>query len=254
MDKTYDGMWMSILSRIALKDTSGKVDWAFYYPRLITRTLNSLRLPVGNTSGEPTFIRLVSGRAKGITSYESSRRFAGKLLIYALGSQQGSVDSNTGGESTMQQFEKLLQLLEDYYQPNVNTWFTKNITDFIWDLQHYFQMRLKRDIERQGQRTYRRSITDGERKAISTCLVKIALRGQSSTNKTLQKTCIDILHRNAYIVPELVFPSVLKRLTQSLGSASTVNYLSTSINSLAFCLRPLFRMELPPQAIEQLEI
>ena len=98
MDKIYDGMWMCILSRIALKDTSGRVDWAYYYPKLITKTISSLRLPVGNTSGEPTFIRLVSGRAKGITSYKSSRRFAGKLLIYALGSQHGEVQSSSEGE------------------------------------------------------------------------------------------------------------------------------------------------------------
>lgn len=55
MNKTYDAMWMNLICRIAYKDTSGVVDWAHYYPLILTKVLNTLKVPVGNTRGDATF-------------------------------------------------------------------------------------------------------------------------------------------------------------------------------------------------------
>lgn len=88
-----------------------------------------------------------------------------------------------------------------------------------------------------------------ERSEIAACALRLALQSQFSKNGDLARDSRLVLHQLAHLVPELVLPHVVQRMTRALDNVHAAQQLPWAIYTLANTVRPMLLYGLPAEVL-----
>uniref|UniRef100_A0A5B7B961 Putative proteasome activator subunit 4 n=2 Tax=Davidia involucrata TaxID=16924 RepID=A0A5B7B961_DAVIN len=239
----WNSQWAAITAR-AIKNYNF-IDWESSLPTLFTRYLNMFEVPVANGNGNgsypfsvdvPRYTRfLFSNRAV------TPARAIAKSIVYLL----------KPGGSALQHFEKLVNLLEQYYHPSNGGRWTYSLERFLLYLVIMFQKRLQHEQwNEDNSKQADLCLGPSERASFVNVVLKLIDRGQYSKNEHLSETVAATTSILSYVEPSLVLPFLASRFHMALETMTATHQLKTAVTSVAFAGRSLFLTSLSSSSVK----
>ncbi|XP_047336646.1 proteasome activator subunit 4-like isoform X2 [Impatiens glandulifera] len=227
----WDAQWTAITSSV-IKNCAF-VDWDSFLPVLFTRYLNMFEVPVANGSGSYPFPADVPRNTRFLFSNKSitPAKSIAKSIVYLL----------KPGSSSWQQFEKMVNLLEQYYHPSNGGRWTHSLARFLFHLVTVFQKRLQKEQLGENDKIQAElCLGPSERVAFVNSVLKLIDRGQYSKNGLLSQTVAATTSILSYVEPSIVLPFLASRFHMALETITATHQLKTAVTSVAFAGRSLF--------------
>ncbi|KAF6141360.1 hypothetical protein GIB67_008537 [Kingdonia uniflora] len=227
----WNNQWADIISR-CIKSYSS-IDWECFFPVLFTRYLNMFEVPVANGSGSYPFSVDAPRNTRFLFQSKaiSPAKSIGKSIVYLL----------KPGSSAQEYFEKLVNLLEQYYHPSNGGRWTYSLERLLHNLVFFFQKRLQREQKNlDDARRAELFLGRSEITAFVKVVLKLIDRGQYSKNESLAETVAVATSVLSYVEPSLVLPFIASRFHMALETTTATHQLRTAVTSVAVCGRALF--------------
>ncbi|KAJ4793820.1 Proteasome activator subunit 4 [Rhynchospora pubera] len=228
----WDIQWTSIISR-CIKSCK-LIDWEGFLPTLFTRFLNMFEVPVSNGTGSYPFPMEAPKNMRFLFSSKSvtPAKAIAKSIVYLL---------KPDGAAQLY-FERLTNLLEQYYHPSNGGRWTYTLERFLRYLVIYFQKRLQGEQLKSSSDKFmsnKPSLRKEERALFVSAVLKLIDRGQYSKNDSLAETVSVATSVLAYIEPSVVLPHIAMKFQLALETMTATHQLKNAVASVAFAGRPL---------------
>ncbi|XP_030510488.2 proteasome activator subunit 4 [Cannabis sativa] len=235
----WNSQWAAIIARV-IKNYKF-IDWESFLPILFNRYLNMFEVPVANGSGSYPFSVDVPRNTRFLFSNKTMTpaKAIAKSIVYLL----------KPGGSTQEHFEKLVNLLEQYYHPSNGGRWTYSLERFLMHLVLSFQKRLQHE----QLNACADSLGKSERTSFVNVLLKLIDRGQYSKNEHLSETVAAATSILSYVEPTLVLPFVASRFHMALETMTATHQLKIAVMSVAFVGRSLFLTSLSASAVKPVD-
>ncbi|XVF70972.1 hypothetical protein PTKIN_Ptkin11bG0205100 [Pterospermum kingtungense] len=223
------------------------IDWECFLPTLFTRFLNMFEVPVASGSGSYPFSVDVPRNTRFLFSNKTvtPAKSIAKSVVYLL--KPGSV--------AQEHFEKLVNLLEQYYHPSNGGRWTYSLERFLLYLVITFQKRLQHEQQnRDNDGQVELYLGKLERTAFVNVLLRLIDRGQYSKNEHLSETVAAATSILSYVEPSLVLPFLASRFHMALETMTATHQLKTAVMSVAFSGRSLFFTSLSSGSVEPVDL
>nr|KYP76237.1 Proteasome activator complex subunit 4 [Cajanus cajan] len=242
----WNNQWADVIARVV--KNYHNVDWECFLPLLFARYLNMFEVPVANGSGSYPFSLDVPRNTRFLFSNKTSTpaKAIAKSIIYLL----------RPGSSSQQHFEKLINILEQYYHPSNGGRWTYSLERFLFHLVFQFQKRLQNEqLGASNSRPTEQHLGESERVFFVNSVLKLIDRGQYSKNEHLSETVAAATSILSYVEPSLVLPFVASRFRMALetldyfvflikfilpSQMTATHQLKIAVMSVAFVGRSLF--------------
>ncbi|CAK9180714.1 unnamed protein product [Ilex paraguariensis] len=227
----WNSQWAAVTARV-IKNYHF-IDWECFLPTLFSRYLNMFEVPVANGSGSYPFYVDVPQNTRFLFSNKTvtpSKAIA-KSIVYLL----------KPGGSVQHHFEKLVNLLEQYYHPSNGGRWTYSLARFLFNLVIMFQKRLQH--EQQGEDNRKKAdlfLGPLQRASFVNAMLMLIDRGQYSKNEHLSETVAAATSILSYIEPSLVLRFLASRFHMALETMTATHQLKTALTSVAYSGRSLF--------------
>ncbi|XP_020110072.1 proteasome activator subunit 4 [Ananas comosus] len=227
----WDNQWSAVIACCAKSCKS--IDWESFLPTLFTRFLNMFEVPVSNGRGSYPFPMGVPRNTRFLFSSKSGTpsKAIAKSIVYLLKPRSAA----------QEYFERLADLLEQYYHPSNGGRWTHSLERFLRYLVVYFQKRLqneqREEIDSQSDECY---LGKSERASFVKVVLKLIDRGQYSKNEALAETVSVATSVLSYIEPSLVLPFIASRFRLALETMTATHQLKNAVTAMAFAGRALF--------------
>jgi proteasome activator subunit 4 len=188
---------------------------------------------VANGSGSYPFSVDVPRNTRFLFSNKSATpaKAISKAIVYLL----------KPGSSMQEQFEKLVNLLEQYYHPSNGGRWTYSLERFLYHLVIQFEKRLQHEQQiTENSRRPELHLGRPERTYFVNVVLKLIDRGQYSKNEHLSETVAAATSVLSYVEPSLVLPFVVSRFHMALETMTATHQLKIAVMSVAFVGRSLF--------------
>lgn len=240
----WDIQWASVIARCIKCCKS--VDWECFLPTLFTRYLNLFELPVSSGSGTYPFPLEVSRNTRFLFSSKmgTSSKAIAKSIVYLL----------RPCSSAQEHFEKLANLLEQYYHPSNGGRWTSSLERFLRQLVISFQKRLQYEqLNKNDDKLADLFLGKLERTLFVKVVLKLIDRGQYSKNDSLAETVAVATSVLSYVEPSLLLPFITSRFHMALETTTATHQLKTAVTSVAYASRALFlsAVSVPPIVDDQ---
>ncbi|XP_042519744.1 proteasome activator subunit 4 isoform X2 [Macadamia integrifolia] len=227
----WDSQWASVIS-LCIKNYDF-INWECFLPVLFTRYLNMFEVPVANGRGSYPFSVDVPRNTRFL--------FSNKAIIPAKAIAKSIVYLLKPGSSAQEYFEKLVNLLEQYYHPSNGGHWTYSLERFLRYLVITFQKRLTHEQQNMDEkREAELYLGRSERASFVKVVLKLIDRGQYSKNESLAETVAAATSVLSYVEPSLVLPFIASRFHMALETMTATHQLKTAVTSVAFAGRALF--------------
>ncbi|GLT79522.1 hypothetical protein SLA2020_510070 [Shorea laevis] len=227
----WNSQWTAVIARV-IKNYSF-INWEGFMPSLFTRFLNMFEVPVANGSGSYPFSVDVPRNTRFLFSNKTvtPAKAIAKSIVYLL----------KPGSSAQEHFEKLVNLLEQYYHPSNGGRWTYSLERFLFYLVITFQKRLQHEQQNtDNNRLAELYLAKSERSAFIKVMLRLIDRGQYSKNEHLSETVAAATSILSYVEPSLVLPFLASRFQMALETMTATHQLKTAVMSVAFAGRSLF--------------
>ncbi|XP_058114656.1 proteasome activator subunit 4 isoform X2 [Magnolia sinica] len=227
----WDIQWAAVMARCIKHYNS--IDWECFLPVLFTRFLNMFEVPVANGNGSYPFSVDVPRNMRFLFSSKvvTPAKAIAKSIVYLL----------KPGSSAQEYFEKMSNLLEQYYHPSNGGRWTYSLERLLRYLVLTFQQRLRHEQQNADDNGHAElSLGKTERAAFVKVVLKLIDRGQYSKNESLAETVAAATSILAYAEPSLVLPFIASRFHLALETMTATHQLKTAVTSVAFAGRALF--------------
>ncbi|XP_071733720.1 proteasome activator subunit 4 [Rutidosis leptorrhynchoides] len=233
----WNSQWAAIMARVIKNYQSN--DWEDLLDEIFSRFMNMFEVPVASGGGSYPFSIDVPRNTRFLFSNRSQTpsKAIAKSIVYLL----------KPGSLTQQHFEKLVNLLEQYYHPSNGGRWTYSLERFLSHLVYTFQKRLQREKEN-GHIEF--SLGQSERESFVKTVLKLIDRGQYSKNENLSETVAAATSILSYVEPSLVLPFLVSRFNMALETVTATHQLKTALTSVAFSGRSLFFTSLSSSSME----
>ncbi|KAK2971931.1 hypothetical protein RJ640_004951 [Escallonia rubra] len=238
----WNSQWAAIIGRV-IKNYSF-IDWECFMPTLFSRYLNMFEVPVANGNASYPFSVDAPRNTKFLFSSRaiSPSKSIAKSIVYLL----------KPGGSAQRHFEKLVNLLEQYYHPSNGGRWTYSLERFLFHLVITFQRRLQSEQKKtDDNRQAGHCLGQSERASFVKTVLKLIDRGQYSKNEHLSETVAVATSVLSYVEPSLVLPFLASRFHLALETTTATHQLKTALTSVAYAGRPLFLSPLSASLKEQ---
>ncbi|GLT53719.1 hypothetical protein SLA2020_269720 [Shorea laevis] len=194
--------------------------------------LNMFEVPVANGTGSYPFSVDVPRNTRFLFSNKTATpaKAIAKSIVYLL----------KPGSSMQDHFEKLVNLLEQYYHPSNGGRWTYSLERFLFHLVIQFQKRLLHEQNMENSTQPELCLGRSERKYFVNVVLKLIDRGQYSKNEHLSETVAAATSILSYVEPSLVLPFVASRFHMALETMTATHQLKIALMSVAFVGRSLF--------------
>ncbi|MED6148307.1 hypothetical protein PIB30_051930 [Stylosanthes scabra] len=208
----WNSQWADVIARVV--KNYHNVDWECFLPLLFARYLNMFEVPVANGSGSYPYSLDVPRNTRFLFSNKSSTpaKPIAKTIVYLL----------KPGSSSQQHFEKLIDILEQYYHPSNGGRWTYSLERFLFHLVLQFQKRLQNEqLGTKNSKPIEQHLGESERALFVNSVLKLIDRGQYSKNEHLSETVAAATSILSYVEPSLVLPFVASRFRMALETVSS---------------------------------
>ncbi|GFQ02550.1 proteasome activator subunit 4 [Phtheirospermum japonicum] len=227
----WNSQWASVTARVI--KSYHFIDWEHFLPDLFNFYLNMFEVPVANGGGSYPFSIDVPRNTRFLFANRNvtpSKAIA-KAIVYLL----------KPGSSAQSHFEKLANLLEQYYHPSNGGRWTYSLERFLFHLVDIFQKRLQheqlnKDVSKQSELF----MAESDRVSFVNTVLKFIDRGQYSKNDQLSETVAAATSILSYVEPSLVLPFLASRFHMALETMTATHQLKSAVTSVAFAGRSLF--------------
>ncbi|KAL8135505.1 hypothetical protein AgCh_010229 [Apium graveolens] len=227
----WNSQWAAVTARV-IKNYN-LIDWQCFLPTLYSRYLNMFEVPVANGHGSYPFPVDVPRNTRFLFSNRTvtpSKAIA-KSIVYLL----------KPGGAAQEHFEKLVNLLEQFYHPSNGGRWTYSLERFLFHLVASFQKRLQNEQKKSNYGTQGQIVLgQSERASFVSTVLKLINRGQYSKNEHLAETVAAATSILSYVDPTLVLPFLASRFHMALETTTATHQLKTAVTSVAFAGRSLF--------------
>ncbi|KAK7305308.1 hypothetical protein VNO77_43212 [Canavalia gladiata] len=239
----WNNQWADVIARV-IKNYHN-VDWECLLPLLFTRYLNMFEVPVANGSGSYPFSLDVPRNTRFLFSNKTSTpaKAIAKSIVYLL----------KPGSSSKQHFEKLINILEQYYHPSNGGRWTYALERFLFHLVIQFQKRLQNE-QLGTNRPTEQHLRESERVFFVNSVLKLIDRGQYSKNEHLSETVAAATSILSYVEPSLVLPFVASRFHMALETMTATHQLKIAVMSVAFVGRSLFYTSVSASSMKAVDL
>ncbi|KAE9456561.1 hypothetical protein C3L33_11484, partial [Rhododendron williamsianum] len=237
----WDFQWAAVTARV-IKNCNF-INWECFLPMLFTRYLNMFEVPVANGNGSNPFSVDVPRNTRFLFSNKASTpaKAIAKSIVHLL----------KPGSSAQQHFEKLVNLLEQYYHPSNGGRWTYSLERFLQYLVTAFQKRLQHEQwNEDNSRQSELCLGPSERASFVNVVLKLIDRGQYSKNEHLSETVAAATSLLSYIEPSLVLPFLASRFHMALETMTATHQLKAAVTSVAFAGRSLFLTSLSSTSVK----
>ncbi|XP_057983590.1 proteasome activator subunit 4 [Malania oleifera] len=227
----WNSQWAAVTARVIKNYTF--INWECFLPVLFTRYLNMFEVPVANGSGAYPFSVDVPRNTRFLFSNKTvtPAKSIAKSIVYLL----------KPGGSALQHFEKLVNLLEQYYHPSNGGRWTYSLERFLLYLVLTFEKRLHHEQQNvDDTRQEELYLGKAERTSFVNVVLKLIDRGQYSKNEHLSETVAAATSVLSYVEPSLVLPFLASRFHMALETMTATHQLKIAVTSVAFAGRSLF--------------
>ncbi|PIN23826.1 hypothetical protein CDL12_03448 [Handroanthus impetiginosus] len=226
----WNSQWASVTARVIKSYSS--IDWEGFLPELFNIYLNMFEVPVASGSGSYPFSVDVPRNTRFLFANRTvtpSKAIA-KSIVYLL----------KPGGSAQKHFEKLANLLEQYYHPSNGGRWTYSLERFLFHLVNGFQKRLKHEqLNKDVSEQSGLYMAQSDRVSFVNTVLKLIDRGQYSKNDQLSETVAAATSILSYVEPSLVLPFLAYRFHMALETMTATHQLKTAVTSIAFAARSL---------------
>ncbi|KAA8527119.1 hypothetical protein F0562_008652 [Nyssa sinensis] len=231
----WNSQWAAVTAR-AIKNYNF-IDWECFLPMLFTRYLNMFEVPVANGNGSYPFSVDVPRNTRFL--------FSNRVVTPAKAIAKSIA---------LQHFEKLVNLLEQYYHPSNGGRWTYSLERFLFYLVIMFQKRLQHE-QRNEDNSKQADLCLGasERASFVSVVLKFIDRGQYSKNEHLSETVAAATSILSYVEPSLVLPFLASRFHMALETMTATHQLKTAVTSVAFAGRSLFLTSLSSSSVKSVD-
>lgn len=241
----WNSQWTAIVARVV--KNCKFINWECFLPTLFTRFLNMFEVPVASGSGSYPFSVDVPRNTRFLFSNKTvtPAKAIAKSVVYLL--KPSSV--------AQEHFEKLVNLLEQYYHPSNGGRWTYSLERFLLYLVITFQKRLQHE-QQNTDNDIQAELYLGklERTAFVNVLLRLIDRGQYSKNEHLSETVATATSILSYVEPSLVLPFLASRFHMALETLTATHQLKTAVMSVAFAGRSLFFTSLSSSSVKSADL
>lgn len=241
----WNSQWADVIARVV--KNYHNVDWEGLLPLLFAKYLNMFEVPVANGSGSYPFSLDVPRNTRFLFANRTSTpaKAISKSIVYLL----------RPGSSAKQHFEKLVNILEQYYHPSNGGRWTYSLERFLFHLVIQFQKRLQNEqLGINNCRPTEQHLGESERVFFVNTMLKLIDRGQYSKNEHLSETVAAATSILSYVEPSLVLPFVASRFQMALETMTATHQLKIAVMSVAFVGRSLFYTSVSASSMKQVDL
>ncbi|KAL4343140.1 hypothetical protein S245_036097 [Arachis hypogaea] len=241
----WNSQWADVVARV-IKNYHN-LDLECFLPLLFARYLNMFEVPVANGSGSYPYSLDVPRNTRFLFSNKSSTpaKAIAKTIVYLL----------KPGSSSQQHFEKLINILEQYYHPSNGGRWTYSLERFLFHLVLQFQKRLQNEqLGTKNSKPIEQHLGKSERVFFVNSVLKLIDRGQYSKNEHLSETVAAATSILSYVEPSLVLPFVASRFRMALETMTAIHQLKIAVMSVAFVGRSLFFTSVSASSMKQVDL
>ncbi|CAL5202430.1 unnamed protein product [Lathyrus oleraceus] len=241
----WNSQWADVIARVV--KNYHNVDWEGLLPLLFAKYLNMFEVPVANGSGSYPFSLDVPRNTRFLFSNRTSTpaKAISKSIVYLL----------KPGSSAKQHFEKLVNILEQYYHPSNGGRWTYSLERFLFHLVIQFQKRLQNEqLGINNCRPTEQHLGESERVFFVNTMLKLIDRGQYSKNEHLSETVAAATSILSYVEPSLVLPFVASRFQMALETMTATHQLKIAVMSVAFVGRSLFYTSVSASSMKKVDL
>ncbi|KAG4920653.1 hypothetical protein JHK84_049501 [Glycine max] len=241
----WNNQWADVIARVV--KNYHNVDWECFLPLLFARYLNMFEVPVANGSGSYPFSLDVPRNTRFLFSNKTSTpaKAIAKSIVYLL----------KRGSSSQKHFEKLINILEQYYHPSNGGRWTYALERFLFHLVFQFQKRLQNEqLGINNSRPTEQHLGESERVFFVNSVLKLIDRGQYSKNEHLSETVAAATSILSYVEPSLVLPFVASRFQMALETMTATHQLKIAVMSVAFVGRSLFYTSVSVSSMKPIDL
>ncbi|XP_039119734.1 proteasome activator subunit 4 isoform X1 [Dioscorea cayenensis subsp. rotundata] len=226
----WDIQWAFVFAR-CIKNCKS-IDWEPFLPILFSRYLNMFEVPVSNANGSYPFPLEVHRNTRFL--------FSSKMGSPAKAIAKSIVQLLKPGSLAQENFERLANLLEQYYHPSNGGRWSYSLERFLRHLVIAFQKRLQQEqVATDANRQPEFRLGKLERSSFVRTVLKLIDRGQYSKNDSLAETVAVATSMLAYVEPTLVLPFIASRFHLALETMTATHQLKSAVTSVAFAGRAL---------------
>ncbi|EOY11860.1 Proteasome activating protein 200 isoform 4 [Theobroma cacao] len=241
----WNGQWTAVMARVVKNYKF--INWECFLPTLFTRFLNMFEVPVASGSGSYPFSVDVPRNTRFLFSNKTvtPAKAIAKSVVYLL----------KPGSMAQEHFEKLVNLLEQYYHPSNGGRWTYSLERFLLYLVITFQKRLQHEQQNTDNDSQAELYLGKlERSAFVNVLLRLIDRGQYSKNEHLSETVAAATSILSYVEPSLVLPFLASRFHMALETMTATHQLKTAVMSVAFAGRSLFFTSLSNGSVNPVDL
>ncbi|XVE80634.1 hypothetical protein DITRI_Ditri14bG0155000 [Diplodiscus trichospermus] len=241
----WNSQWTAVMARV-IKNYKF-INWECFLPTLFTRFLNMFEVPVASGGGSYPFSVDVPRNTRFLFSNKTATpaKAIAKSIVYLL--KPSSV--------AHEHFEKLVNLLEQYYHPSNGGRWTYSLERFLLYLVITFQKRLQHEQQNSNNDSQAELYLGKlERSAFVNVLLRLIDRGQYSKNEHLSETVAAATSILSYVEPSLVLPFLASRFHMALETMTATHQLKTAVMSVAFAGRSLFFTSLSSGSVKPVDL
>ncbi|XP_022716623.1 proteasome activator subunit 4 isoform X5 [Durio zibethinus] len=241
----WNCQWTAVMARVVKNYKF--INWGCFIPTLFTRFLNMFEVPVASGGGSYPFSVDVPRNTRFLFSNKTvtPAKAIAKSVVYLL--KPGSV--------AQEHFEKLVNLLEQYYHPSNGGRWTYSLERFLFYLVITFQKRLQHEQQKTDNDSHAELYLGKlERTAFVNVLLRLIDRGQYSKNEHLSETVAAATSILSYVEPSLVLPFLASRFHMALETMTATHQLKTAVMSVAFAGRSLFFTSLSSGSVKPVDL
>ncbi|KAJ0715844.1 putative armadillo-like helical, proteasome activator complex subunit 4 domain-containing protein [Helianthus annuus] len=235
----WNSQWAAVMARVI--KSYKFMNWEDLLPEIFSRFLNMFEVPVANGGGAYPFSIDVPGSTRSLFPSQTPAKAVAKSIVYLL----------KPGSLAQQHFDKLVNLLEQYYHPSNGGRWTYSLERFLFHLVYTFRKRLQREKENPDSNgPIEFCLRQQERESFVRTVLKLIDRGQYSKYENLSETVAAATSILSYVEPSLVLPFLVSRFHMASETMTATHQLKTAVTSVAFCGRSLFFKSLSASSME----
>lgn len=226
----WNSQWAAVLARV-IKNYE-PIIWEPFSPILFAKYLNMFEVPVASGSSSYPYSVDVPRNTRFLFANKTATpsKAIAKSIVYLL----------RPGSSAQAHFDKLINLLEQYYHPSNGGRWTYSLDRFLLHLAIMFRKRLQcEQATSDGGRSREFFLGKSERFLFVSSVLKLIDRGQYSKNEHLSETVAAATSLLSYVEPSLVLPFVASRFQMALETMTATHQLKTAVTSVAYTARSL---------------
>lgn len=226
----WNSQWAAVLARV-IKNYEAII-WEPFLPILFAKYMNMFEVPVASGASSYPYSVDVPRNTRFLFSNKTSTptKAIAKSIVYLL----------RPGCSAQDYFDKLINLLEQYYHPSNGGRWTYSLDRFLLYVVLMFRKRLQcEQAISDGSRSTELFLGKSDRVAFVSSVLKLVDRGQYSKNERLSETVAAATSLLSYVEPSLVLPFVASRFQMALETMTATHQLKTAVTSVAYTGRSL---------------